>query len=245
MILANNNGYLELEHLSNIELYYSEPENVTDEFVTIVGDEFKHITKVMRHKIGDEIYITDGLGKIFSTVLISISKTEAKTSIKKEYKYGNKFRNVIFCIPKLKSHERFEFALEKSVELGITNFIIYNPNRGVTKGSKFNRWNKMVLSAMKQSLRSYLPTISEFISLEEIAKLEGEVIILEQNSESSVIDLKLSYGKSYYFVFGPEGGLSQDELNLVGNNRIYSLAENRLRTETAVIKVAAILPSLF
>ena len=103
----------------------------------------------------------------------------------------------------------------------------------------------MVLSAMKQSLRSYLPTISEFISLEEIAKLEGEVIILEQNSESSVIDLKLSYGKSYYFVFGPEGGLSQDELNLVGNNRIYSLAENRLRTETAVIKVAAILPSLF
>jgi 16S rRNA (uracil1498-N3)-methyltransferase len=233
------------DYFSNIELYYSEPENFTADLAIISGDEFKHITKVMRHNIGDEVYVTNGLGKIFSTELISISKSEAKIKIRKEYNYENKFNNITLCIPKLKSHERFEFALEKAVEMGITNFIIYDSIRAVARGSKIGRWNKITHSAMKQSLRSYLPAISELKSFEEITGLDGEVIVLEQNSEKDITDLKLSPLTSYYFVFGPEGGLDEVELNFINKDKIYNLSENRLRSETAVIKFAAMLPALF
>jgi 16S rRNA (uracil1498-N3)-methyltransferase len=242
--LAGNNGYLELEHLSNIELYYSEPGNFSSDLVAISGDEFRHITKVMRHKIGDEIYITNGLGKIYSTELISISKSATRFRIKKEYNYENRFNNITFCIPKLKSHERFEFALEKAVELGVTNFIIYESVRAVARGSKIDRWKKITLSAMKQSLRSHLPVVDEIKSLNEIAKMDSEIILFEQNSAKNIRDLKIKRDKKYTFVFGPEGGLDQKELDLVSNSQIYNLAENRLRSETAIINAASILAVL-
>lgn len=244
MILANHNGYLELEHLSNIELYYSEPEKFSTDFVTIEGDESHHITKVMRHKTGDEIYVANGCGKIYQTRLVSISKTEVKVEVKREYSFENKFKDVTFCIPKLKSPDRFEFALEKSVELGITNFMIYNSKRSVVKGTKIGRWKKIVLSAMKQSLRSYLPEINEIENLAEITKMDGEVILFEQNSERNIKELEIKSDKKYILIFGPEGGLDQKELNLVSNDQIYNLAENRLRSETAVINAASILATL-
>jgi 16S rRNA (uracil1498-N3)-methyltransferase len=235
---------LELEHLSNIELYYSEPGNFSSELAAISGDEFMHITKVMRHKIGDDVYVTNGLGKIYSTELISISKSEARLGIKKEYNYENRYNNITFCIPKLKSHERFEFALEKAVELGVTNFIIYESVRAVARGSKIDRWKKITLSAMKQSLRSYLPVVDEIKSLNEIAKMDNDIILFEQNSAKNIRDLKIERDKKYTFVFGPEGGLDQKELKLVSNGQIYNLAENRLRSETAIINAASILAVL-
>jgi 16S rRNA (uracil1498-N3)-methyltransferase len=243
-MLARNNGYLELEHLSNIELYYSEPGNFSPDLAVISGDEFLHITKVMRHKIGDEVYVTNGLGKIYSTELISISKSEVRLRIKKEYNYENRFNNITFCIPKLKSHERFEFALEKGVELGVTNFIIYESIRAVAKGSKIERWKKITLSAMKQSLRSYLPVVDEIKSLNEIAEMDSEIILFEQYSAKNIKDLKIKRDKKYTFVFGPEGGLDQKELDLVSNGQIYNLAENRLRSETAIINAVSILAVL-
>ena len=76
-------------------------------------------------------------------------------------------KNIFFCIPKLKYSDRFEFALEKCTELGITNFIIFDSERSIHKSDKKERWEKIVLSAMKQSLRSYLPNITVINSLIE------------------------------------------------------------------------------
>ena len=242
--MVDRSGYLELEHLSNIELYYSEPEKFSLDLVNIDGDEYYHIAKVMRHKIGDEIYVTNGRGKIYQTQLKSISKLEAKVEIKKEYSYKNKFKNVFFCVPKLKSHDRFEFALEKSVELGVSNFIVYNSKRSVGKGTKIERWRKITLSAMKQSLRSFLPTISEIKGLDEMTEMDAEIILFEQNAEKNIKELEIKPDRKYIFVFGPEGGLDQEELNLVSKNQIYNLAENRLRSETAIINAASILSIL-
>lgn len=231
-------------YLSNIELYYSEPSNFAGNSATIIGDDFRHITKAMRHKIGDEIYVTNGKGKIIQSEITSITKQEVRTTRRKEYVYENNFKNIFLCIPKLKSPDRFEFVLEKSVELGITNFIVYNSKRTVAKGTKMDRWNKIVISAMKQSLRSFLPVITECNSFEEVIKLKGEIILFEQNSGNNISDLRISPDKNYHFVFGPEGGLDSEEINLVSKQQIYNLAENRLRSETAIIKLASILPSL-
>jgi 16S rRNA (uracil1498-N3)-methyltransferase len=244
MISVKNNGYWELEHLSNIELYYSAPENFTEKSIILRGDDFHHITRVMRHTDGDDIYVTNGLGSIYRGKITTIAKTEAISSIESEYKYQNKYGNITFCLPKLKSSDRFEFALEKSIELGISNFIVFNSARTVSKGSKMRRWNKIAVAAMKQSLQSYLPVIDEIESLKALSEVEGDIVVFEQNSKKHLSDLKFDPDKNYYFVFGPEGGLDNQELNLFERREIINLAENRLRTETAVKKAASILSTL-
>jgi len=228
-----------LVYLSNIELYYSPPENISDKIITVSGDEFAHLSRVMRHKIDDVIHITDGCGKIFICRIVACQKTFLSVEILSFESYQNKYENIFFCIPKLKNPERFEFALEKCVELGITNFIIFESMRTVAKSDKVERWEKILLSAMKQSLRSYLPKIHSLTNFKNILVLDGTKILFEQNAEKKLSELKLAKDKKYYFIFGPEGGLDKKEIELAGENSIYQLTENRLRSETAIVFAAA------
>lgn len=231
--------------LSEIELYYSD---TTEDLKTLVlsQEESHHLTKVMRHNAGDEIYVTDGKGNIYRTVIIDISKREVKTEIKQIYSYPNKFKNITFCLPRLKNAERFEAALEKSIELGITNFIVFESKRTVARGEKLSRWNKIALAAMKQSLRSWKPVIRYAENLHEIS-FNGKVIIFEQKGNGTLTEyLNNNYdsNKNYFFIFGPEGGLEYSEIEAFGNASLLKLTGNRLRSETAVIAAAALLATL-
>ncbi len=97
---------------------------------------------------------------------------------------------------------------------------------------------------MKQSLRSYLPHLSILNSIEEIKKQTGSKIVFEQTSNNNFKDLKISSDGKYYFVFGPEGGLSENELNLFDANEKNNLTPNRLRTETSIGKCASMINEL-
>ena len=228
------------QHFSNIELYYS-PDGIINNKILIEGEDFNHITKVMRHSERDAIYITDGKGNIYESQINKINKSSLSAEPLKSYHYENSNKNSFFCIPKLKNPDRFEFALEKCVELGITNFIIFESKRTISKGEKTDRWNKILISAMKQSLRCYLPEIKVVHSIKDIFSLDGEKIGFEQNSSNKLSSLKITPDVDYYFIFGPEGGLDRDELQLFNPDNIYNLADNRLRTETAIIKAASLL----
>jgi 16S rRNA (uracil1498-N3)-methyltransferase len=234
-------SYSDLEHLSNIELFYSKPENFRTDKIILEGDEFHHAVKVMRHHPGDEIFITNGEGKVFNGYINEILKDTLDVTIKKEFVYKNKFSGVTFCLPKLKSPERFEFALEKCAELGVTDFIVFESERTIAKSAKIERWRKILLSAMKQSLQSFLPTISTAESLREIKNMDGRKFIFEQNTENVFRGLPEDITGKYYFLFGPEGGFSLKELALFKDDEVLKLADNRLRSETAIIKCAALL----
>jgi 16S rRNA (uracil1498-N3)-methyltransferase len=230
-----------LEYLSNIELYFTSIQDISAEKIIIEGEEFKHITKVMRHVVGDEIYVTNGCGNIFITRVSKLNISFVELLVQKTYNYENRLKSIFFCIPKLKNPERFEFILEKCTELGITNFIIYDAERAISKGNKIERWNKILLSAMKQSLRSYLPKISLGGSIEKIYEKPGLKLVFEQNSKLDFEKSKCDLSNNSYLIFGPEGGLSERELGLFSDFEKYNLADNRLRVETAVIKCASLL----
>lgn len=230
-----------MEFLSNIELYYSPSQNISKKNILIDSEEFLHVTKVMRNKIGDEIYSTDGKGNIFKGKISKIEKNNLEVKIIENFTYQNNLRNIFFCIPKLKNADRFEFALEKSVELGITNFIIFESNRTISKSKKIERWNKILLSAMKQSLRSFLPKIETINNFKNISNFEGNKFVFEQKSNKHFNKTEVDLSKKNYFIFGPEGGFTLEERNFFKESDFYNLAENRLRSETAIVKCASIL----
>jgi 16S rRNA (uracil1498-N3)-methyltransferase len=228
------------QHLSNIELYYTLPQNISENRIIVEGEEYSHITRVMRHSVKDELYVTDGRGKIYSGAINKINKNNIELEIENVLSYENRFKNICLCIPKLKSIDRLEFALEKCAELGITNFIIFDSERTVSKADKIERWEKILLSAMKQSLNSFLPKL-EVLNFNNIVNLAGVKIGFEQSSLNKIDNLKLNTAEKYYLVFGPEGGLSNKELNFFEKENIYKIADNRLRTETAVVAAASII----
>jgi len=247
MNLEKENYYLEQEYLSDIELYYSQ--KISGDNIELSGDESKHAARVMRHIIGDKLHVTDGQGNYFQTLISEISDNSISARIQNRKNYKNDLENIIFCFPRLKSNDRFEFEIEKSIELGITNFVIFNSSRTIPKGEKLERWNKIALAAMKQSLRTYLPNIKYLNSFEKIKSFEGNKIILEQKGNDSIINfLRLVKDKllseKFYFIFGPEGGLSQNELNLISDCKKLTLTPNRLRAETAVIATATVISLL-
>ena len=229
-----------LARLFNIELYYSFDEHISDEIISLTGDEFKHAVKVMRNSVGDTLYITNGAGSIFKTEISSIEKNKISARIIETIRTKNKFENIFFCIPKLKNPDRFKFAIEKCVELGVTNFIIFESTRTIAKGTNIKRWEKIALASMKQSLRAYLPKIRLVKNLSDIAESKGEKIIFEQNTERK-FQFEFLKDNKYYFIFGPEGGLMENEIQLFDTDLIYSLSDHRLRSETAIVKVASLI----
>ena len=228
-------------NLSNIELYYSSSASIDNDIIRIKGDELSHVVKVMRHKTGDRLFITDGEGHIYKTVVIKISAEVIETKVKEKYTFENTNNNIYFCLPKLKSADRFETALEKCTELGITHFIVFNPDRSIHKGHKRKRWEKIITGAMKQSLRSFLPSISIINSLNEIASKEGKMILFSQEAGEVFRREIIKDMTNYYLIFGPEGDFSEKEKNMFDKRYHYNLGDYRLRSETAIIKCASIL----
>jgi len=228
-------------YFSDVELYFSD--SVFGNTIEIADEEFHHIKDVMRHKLGDEVFVTDGKGVIYKTEIERFDKKSLSAKIISTTNYPNHLSNIIFCIPRLRSADRFEFALEKCVELGITNFIVFDSQRTVAKGEKLDRWQKILTAAMKQSLRSWLPNVKYCKSVNEIMELEGKKFLFDQNAEqtfSSILNSQSSISNCF-FLFGPEGSFSNEELRVRNEGTKIRLTENRLRSETAIITAASIL----
>jgi 16S rRNA (uracil1498-N3)-methyltransferase len=239
---------LHQDFLSDIELYYSDLINQDKAGIIISGDEAHHALNVMRHSEGDILYVTDGKGAIYKSEITLTEKNKISLKVLETHCYENNFDKIFFCIPRLKSQDRFEFAIEKCVELGITNFIVFESDRTIAKGDKKEKWAKLGISAMKQSLRSYLPEFEFQKSIAEIirsnAGKETDIYLFEQKADrlfSKEVENILKNGRRSIFIFGPEGGISEKEFELFKDYPLLRLTGNRLRSETAIISAGIVL----
>jgi len=232
------------DFLSDVELYYTS-HSIIDDVILIDGEEAHHITQVMRHIKGDTIYITDGDGSIYKSIISEVGKRNILAKVIETIQYEYKFSNITFCVPRIRNTDRFEFALEKCIELGITKFIVFDSTRTVAKGDKIERWQKIILSAMKQSLRAWLPKISYVKSISEIYELDGTKILFDQNAQLTFQQFLATNHQplttNHLFIFGPEGGFTEEEKSAMSAESKVKLTDNRLRSETAIITAASIL----
>ena len=197
--------------------------------------ESKHCIKVFRKVNGDKIELVNGIGGQFECVIIDDHYKKCKVKIMKHthHEPQEKELHIAMAIPK--SSERLEWFLEKATELGITKLSIINCTNSERRTINQKRLEKIVISALKQSKRFYLPKIEDPIPFLKFIENEPNGYIghcYEGNKTHA-----RSISKVAPILIGPEGDFSiqeVEEAKQLGYIEI-ELSENRLRTETAAL----------
>lgn len=214
------------------------------------GQEARHALKVLRLKKGDEIIVFDGEGKEYLAVIDAASPTSVKVKILEEINVNrdSPLHSTLFMGITNKL-QKFELALQKATELGVTEIVPVICNRSsnaqLVKNweGKLRRWREITVNAAKQCGRNVLPYIKEPIKLPEIETNADLSFVLWEKGGKSLKDYQSYSANSVSFVVGPEGGLEKEEIELLkekGFKPIY-LGKRILRAETAAIAGMALI----
>lgn len=203
-------------------------------------EESRHIIKVLRKKEGDILFVTNGLGLLFTTEITDARESKCTVSIASSEAFGERKPHLHLAVAPTKMNERYEWFLEKATEIGVTEITPVICEHSERKNIKSERFEKILVSAMKQSKQYFLPKLNPAVSLSDFlkAKRDGQLFIAhcEENDKNS-LKQSLSPGTDVTLLIGPEGDFSSKEIKTALDNGYLpvSLGDTRLRTETAAI----------
>ena len=223
-----------------MQLFYNPDINAASETFSFDKEESKHIVKVLRKSEGDILHVTNGLGNLFhcEITLASDKKCTVKINQTESQKPTDFYLHL--AVAPTKMNDRFEWFLEKATEIGIheiTPIICEHSERKVIKTERFD---KIIQSAMKQSLQYFLPKLNEPVSFKEFInkKHDGTLFIAHcEETDKKLLKEAIVPKEKYTILIGPEGDFSEKEIETaLQNNYIpVSLGNTRLRTETAAV----------
>jgi 16S rRNA (uracil1498-N3)-methyltransferase len=223
-----------------MQLFYNPNINETTEYFSFDKEESKHIIKVLRKKDTDILFVTNGLGFLFKTEITLASDSKCTVQIISfEKKEESKFKLHLAVAP-TKMNDRFEWFLEKATEIGIHEITPIICDRSERKVINAERFDKIILSAMKQSNELFLPKLNDAVTFKEFIKQQNkglQLIAHCEETDKKTLKSVLKPNENLTLLIGPEGDFSEKEIALaLENNYIpVSLGNTRLRTETAAV----------
>lgn len=203
-------------------------------------DESRHISKVLRKQEGDEIHITDGKGNLYTARLSLVTLKSCEAVIEQCEERPARNYSLHLAVAPTKSNDRYEWFLEKATEIGVDQITPVICDHSERKVVKTDRMEKILQSAMKQSLSCFLPRLNPPVSLQEFIQ-EGhpELKFIAHCYPEERYDLKrrVQPDCDILILIGPEGDFSEKEVDLAIENGYLPvvMGDNRLRTETAAI----------
>lgn len=204
-------------------------------------EESKHCARVLRLKPGDLIGITDGKGIFCTARLLNVDARHVTVTIVQRDLFPERSFHLHMAVAPTKNIDRFEWFLEKATECGIeeiTPIICAQSERKIVKPE---RLNKIILAAMKQSQRAWLPKLNDAVKFTDfLNNLDSKTpAFIAHCDEGEKNPLREAYkqGEDVMVMIGPEGDFSPEELQLAQRKGIQaiSLGQSRLRTETAAL----------
>ena len=223
-----------------MQLFYSSLINESNTSFVFDKEESKHIIKVLRKKDGDILFVTNGLGDLFKTEISLASDSKCTVAIlSKEKKEATQYPLHLAVAP-TKMNDRYEWFLEKATEIGIQEITPIICDRSERKVINKERFEKIILTAMKQCNQFYLPKLNEAITFKNFIKQqhEGQLLIAHcEETDKKSLKSVLNTNTKTTILIGPEGDFSEKEIELaLANNFIpVTLGNTRLRTETAEV----------
>jgi 16S rRNA (uracil1498-N3)-methyltransferase len=224
-----------------MQLFYNPDINISDKEIIFDRDESKHIAKVLRKKEADVLNVTNGKGNLFTAEITRIGSNECAARILEVETEKPKNYRLHMAVAPTKMNDRYEWFLEKATEIGVDEITPIICEHSERKKIKPERYERILQSAMKQSLRFTLPKLNPATSfLDFVEKHENDQLFIahcEENQEKKQLKQLLEPGKDLTILIGPEGDFSKKEIELALEKGYLpaSLGESRLRTETAGI----------
>ncbi len=220
-----------------MNLFYAPDLSFESKNYTFDKDESRHIAKSLRKKTGDTLYLTNGFGDWFEAEIITADPKHTQIKILSVTKKAQRPYRIHVAMAPTKSNERFEWFLEKAVEIGIDEITPLLTRYSERKKINLARYDKILVSAMKQSLQAYKPQLNELTRFDRF---------LEQNFDHTqkfiaycqaddVLSESIKSQPNILILIGPEGGFSEEEIQKARDKgfKTVRISPNRLRTETA------------
>lgn len=227
-----------------MEIYYHEQLNETS---TLPEKEAHHCIHVMRHKVGEVIYITDGVGGLYEAQIESAEKKRVNIRVIQKIKQQHRQRHIHIAVAPVKNMDRMEFMVEKLTELGVAEISLLHTRRCERDKINPDKLNAHAIAAVKQSRNFFKPIIHPMIGLRDFLKKENDTSRWVAALDERFIDQELSCcdisPTSHTILIGPEGDFTLEELDeiIAHQYQPVRLGKHILRTETATIYAAVVL----
>lgn len=225
-----------------MQLFYT-PDISGDTYV-LNEEESRHCSRVLRLGVGDGLYMTDGQGTLFKGEITSSSSKRCEVRIvERQREYGKRDYSLTMAVAPTKNNERYEWFLEKATEIGIDRVIPMECANSERRVVKRDRLEKIITSAVKQSLKAYHPQLDELTAFKDVVNMpfEGDRFIAHcrPSEDKRLLKDVAGRGRDVLVLTGPEGDFSEEEVALAkaAGFREVSLGETRLRVETAAIVI--------
>lgn len=218
--------------------------NILEDKIIIQGEDAKHITKVLRMRIGERVTICNMNGIDYECEILSLGDTVSLLILSKDKNKTEPSINITLyqALPK---SDKMEFIIKKAVELGVTRIVPFQSKFCVTKfddklaEKKLLRYNKIAFEAAKQSGRGIIPLVDNVLSFEQAVlecKNQTSILYYEHGGEKTNKIISKNETKVNIFI-GSEGGFSEEEVFFAKENnfKIATLGKLILRCETAPI----------
>ena len=216
----------------------------SDSFI-LEGDEFLHLTQVLRRSTGDKVAFTNGKGVLVLGELVSLERKKAHVIVvERQEQQERKPYRVHIAVAPTKNIDRFEWFLEKSTEIGVDAITPIWCAHSERHTLRPDRLEKVLVSAMKQSQQLVRPTLHPAVSFDQFFKEQASSWPVQRfigyvEAVREVPSLFNSYpsGESALMLVGPEGDFSREEVDKAqqAGFQMVHLGFNRLRTETAAL----------
>lgn len=228
-----------------MHLFYTADLKPDQSLFQLSEEESKHAVRVLRLNVGDQVQLIDGVGGFYEA---EIADAHPKRTQLRILNYTAEFQkpnyHLHIAVAPTKNIDRIEWFLEKATEIGIQEITPIISEHSERKEVKTERLNKVIVSAMKQSLKAYMPLLNEAISLDAFLNKAGAdkdlkkaIAHCEEDAEKKYLNQEFERGQRYLILIGPEGDFSPSEIEKAISAGFIpvSLGEARLRTETAAL----------
>ncbi len=228
-----------------IRRFFVTKSDISDGFAIIRGDEFAHMTRVLRYKAGYKAVVcaNDGIERLCT--VCEISKDSAKLRID-ESRIADKKRVHVTLYAGLLKNNKLDFVIQKATELGIDRIVPFTSANCAETKFCAERANRIALEAAKQCGSAYLSEVGELIDFEALTAAVGAyddvLIAYEAEKRMRIADCK-PQGGNIALIVGPEGGFKEDEVKHIvsSGGKSVTLGRRILRAETASIVLCALL----
>jgi 16S rRNA (uracil1498-N3)-methyltransferase len=223
-----------------MQLFYNPNITETTTNFSFDKEESKHIVKVLRKSVGDTLNITNGKGYLFTAEITIPDIKKCMVNIVSIALQPKRKYSLHLAVAPTKMNDRYEWFLEKATEIGIDSITPIICDHSERKVIKTERFEKILQSAIKQSLSCYLPKLNEAMSFNDFIKqdFKGDLFIAHcEETDRKSLKQQLKPKTDVTILIGPEGDFSVKEIEMALQNNFIpvTLGETRLRTETAAI----------